>query len=187
MTIRLTSRPVALVAVGSLLAALFFGGAAQAITDTIFRYSSPKPGYLMLSPADFVRLGNSGSPAEHNINLLGITTTSAAQVCLLAPVHLPHGATIKQFRAFYKRPAASDVIFVMLRRINTMATTSDTVANGAQTQAPVTAGGGVTYVANASTNVVNNVQYGYYMYLCIANDSTLMNVRIDYTVTHAGD
>ncbi len=54
MTIHLTSHRVALVAVGGLLAVLSFGGVAQAITENVFRYSSPKTGSLMLSGASFV-------------------------------------------------------------------------------------------------------------------------------------
>ncbi len=49
----LTSRRAAFATVGGLLAAVSLSGVALAITDTAFRYSTPKKGYLTLMPAAF--------------------------------------------------------------------------------------------------------------------------------------
>ena len=112
MTIYLTSHRVALVAVGGLLAVLSFGGVAQAITENVFRYSSPKTSSLTLSSADFVP-SSTFSSQNYVFDETGITTTSISQRCFVAPVHLPQGATIKQLRAFYRRPNDDDVVFVL--------------------------------------------------------------------------
>jgi hypothetical protein len=142
----------------------------------------------MLSSADFVP-SSTFSSESYRFEERGIKTTSTSQRCFVAPVHLPQGATIKQLRAFYRRPNAADVVFVYLQRTNTTgaATSTDPVANEAQTQVPVTPGGSITYAANASRNIVNNVQFSYQVYLCIANTGSLIHARIDYTFTNAGD
>ena len=189
MTNHLTLRRLALVAAGGLVAALSFGGVAQAITDSVFKYSSPKTGALMLSPADFVP-SSTGSASDYSMSVTGgITTASAGQVCFLAPVHLPQAATITQLKAFHRRPDASDVVFVFLNRVNADGTTVQGVANGAQAIAPITvpAGGSVIYAANASTNVVNNLQFSYVVGLCIANNGRLISARVAYTFTTAGE
>lgn len=48
-----TSRNGAFFAAGGFLAALFITGAAQAITDAVFQYSTPKIGYLSINVAEF--------------------------------------------------------------------------------------------------------------------------------------
>jgi hypothetical protein len=188
MTIHLTSHRIALVAVGGLLAVLSFGGVAQAATENAFRYSSPKSSSLMLSAADFVP-SSTFSSENYRFEETGIKTTSISQRCFVAPVHLPQGATIKQLKAFYRRPNAADVVFVHLRRVNTTgpAVSGDPVANEVPTVAPVTPGGSFTYAANASRNIVNNVQFAYRVELCIANTGSLIHARVDYTFTNAGD
>jgi hypothetical protein len=100
----------------------------------------------MLSAASFVP-SSTFSSDNYLFDPTGISTTSNSNHCFVAPVHLPQGATIKQPRAFYRRPDVADAVFVFLRRINANATSVDGVANGAQTIAPITlAPGGQFYV-----------------------------------------
>ena len=46
MPTHVTSRRVALAAAGGLFAALSLSGAAQAITDNVFRYTNPRTGHF---------------------------------------------------------------------------------------------------------------------------------------------
>ena len=48
-------------ALGGFVAALLVGGAAQAITDTAFRYSTPKTGYLQIPNAASVAMDSGAS------------------------------------------------------------------------------------------------------------------------------
>jgi hypothetical protein len=134
---------VAIVAV--LMTGMLPGGDARAVTDTVFNYSEPRTGHLMLGPPDFAPYRND---VNYSINEgLAISATSNNEACLYASVHLPQSATITQMRAFYGRPTEGDVLFVVLRRLNAAPTGIVTVANYPPATTPLTQRGSVTYPA----------------------------------------
>src|SRR5688572_11300512 len=88
-----------LAAAAVLAAGLLMSSAAQAVTDTEFKYAEPRTGFLMLGPPDFVP---DASDVTYSMSGGGsIRTSSSGQVCFLAPVRLPHRATFRQMRVFY--------------------------------------------------------------------------------------
>src|SRR4051794_14416092 len=94
----LTSRSAVLFGAGGFLAALFLSGDAQAITDTVFKYSAAKTGRLPIPAAAFTPEGS----AVKYVNLggeLGPLTTSDA--CFHAPVNLANGAKMTTLVTYY--------------------------------------------------------------------------------------
>ena len=170
----------------TVLAAVPLGPAAQAVTDTEFRYSTNQRGYLMVPPGALVPSSNTSQ-----YDLQGgfkIITNSAAQVCFYAPVNLPNGARLTALRTWYLRPAAPDVFFVNLRRIGVAGLTLEMVAGDQSTQLPVrtTYGVGVTAI-NDGLEIIDNRRYAYYLQYCIANDAEIYTTRVDYIYRNAGE
>ena len=97
------------------LGGVLLGPSAQAVTDTEFRYSTNQRGYLMIPAAALVPSSNTSQYSRGGG--FKITTTAVAQVCFLAPVHLPNGARLTALRTWYLRPANPDVFFTLLYRV----------------------------------------------------------------------
>jgi hypothetical protein len=168
------------------LTAVSLGPAAQAVTDTEFRYSTNQRGYLMIPAAALVPSTNTS-----NYSRTGgyrITTTAVAQVCFLAPVNLPQGARLTAMRTWYLRPSNPDVFFALLYRVGvTGGLTIEIVAGDQNTQLPVRTayGGGVTAI-NDGMEIIDNQRYAYYLQNCFANDSEIYTTRVDYLYRNAG-
>ena len=184
---RISQRAFALAAFGGLVLAFTFAGAANAITDTSFRYSAPKTGYLTITAAAFTP-GLLASAYINNGAVLSPSTTNLT--CWFAPVNLPHGATMSQLALWYISESPDLVIIQLIRR---------TLANGAEGQivsesAP--ASGGLyrraSYPITGAMQTVDNARHGYYIRMCLEYDGTGNNpqyhgARITYTYTSAGD
>jgi hypothetical protein len=183
----ISQRALALGAFGGLVLAFAFAGAANAITDTSFRYSAPKTGYLTITAAAFTP-GNVASAYINNGAVLTPSTTNLT--CWYAPVNLPHGATMSQLALWYISESPDLVIIELTRR---------TLADGAEGSivgdaAP--ASGGLyrraSYPITGAMQTVDNARYGYYVRLCLQYDGTgttpqYHGSRITYTYTSAGD
>ena len=105
MTIHVTSRRVALAAAGGLLAALTLSGAAQAITDTVFRYTTPKTGHFGI---DVMAMAPDRTDAadDYLVSWSGVLGTGNA-LCFNTGVNLPnHDAVVglvyerREFKSF---------------------------------------------------------------------------------------
>ena len=160
-------------------------GPALAITETNFRYSQPRPGYLMLGPADFL-------PDDYNVNHSrpngeSLVTTSIGPICFHATVRLPHGAKVAHARLFYRKPAEANVIYLVMRRLNSNLADSQAITPYPPEQPPVALYGTAAYVTDPERNEVNNRAFRYDVQLCLSQYAELFNVRIDYTYTSAGD
>jgi hypothetical protein len=167
--------------------AVSLGPAAQAVTDTEFRYSTNQRGYLMIPASALVPTSNTTQyNREGGYNL---TTASASQVCFYAPVNLPNGAKLTALRTGYLRPTNPDVFYVNLRRITVPGGLNiEIVAGDQNTQLPVrnTYGVAVTTI-NDGMEIIDNQRYAYYLQYCIANDSEIYTTRIDYAYRNAGE
>ena len=184
---RISQRALARAAFGGLVLVFTFAGAANAITDTNFRYSAPKTGYLTITAAAFTP-GLLTSAYVNNGAVLSPSTTN--QTCWYAPVNLPHGATMSRLHLWYASESPDLVIIQLIRR---------TFANGAEGQivsesAP--ASGGLYRVAGypitGAMQTVDNARHGYYVRMCLQYDGTgetpkYHGARITYTYTSAGD
>jgi hypothetical protein len=169
------------------LAAVSLGPAAQAVTDTEFRYSTAQRGYFMIPAAALVPHSNTSQYSR--VGGFGITTSAVAQVCFYAPVNLPNGARLTAFRTWYVRPANPDVFFALLYRVGVPGGLTTELAAGDQgTQLPVRTTYGVAVTAiNDGMEIIDNQRYAYYLQYCIANDSEIYTTRIDYAYRNAGE
>jgi hypothetical protein len=183
----ISQRALVLAAFGGLVLALAFPGAAKAITDTNFRYSAPKTGYLTITAAAFTP-GVSASAYINNGAVISPSTTNLT--CWYAPVNLPHGATMSQLALWYVSESPDLVIIQLIRR---------TLANAAEGQivsesAP--ASGGLyrraSYPITGAMQTADNARHGYYIRMCLQYDGSgsspqYHGARITYTYTSAGD
>jgi hypothetical protein len=163
---------------------LSFGGAAQAITDTIFKYSTPKTGYLTLMPAAFTPRS-----LDFNYSLSNgyLRATTANITCFAAPVNLPQYAKMTSITMFYTLTSPDAM---------TLSLEYHVLAGGAGTvvsDSPPATGGYPKWVnipiTNASLQTVDNAHNGYYFDLCMqtTHNSNFNGARMNYTYTNAGD
>lgn len=180
MTKYLTSCNAAFFAAGGFIAALFLGGAAYAITDTAFNYSTPKTGYLAIPTAAFVARYNS----DVYSNFGYVLTTSSSTHCFSAPVNLPQGAKMTALAIWYAKND-SDAVAVTLSRQKLSDGTLDTIS----TLVPVNTSG-VRKPANVNITTlqgVDNLHYSYFIEACVSKTEQFYSARIAYTYTDAGD
>jgi hypothetical protein len=171
--------------IGGFLAALFLGGAAQAITDTAFKYSTPKTGFYGLSPMAFAPDSNASADA-YNIswpdNSGNITGTGH---CFNAGVNLPQGSKISAMAVWYTgtgsllvalyRSKVADGSFDYVDSINAnVASATRKVINQA--------------IASAAFATVDNQAYVYSVGICLQSGNVQYDAgRITYSYTTAGD
>jgi hypothetical protein len=185
MNTYLTSRRLALVAAGGVLAALSLSGVAQAVTDTIFRYTTTKTGYFGI---DFMAMAPSNAAAADNYqigNLTGLTATGVR--CFNTGVNLPHGARMTQLVVWTTSGATSNPATAMYRHRLPDGSTDEIVpsylivddsGNRKQTNIPI---------ANNTIAVVRNTGYTYGFAVCLGSGDTFHGARVAYIYFQAGD
>jgi hypothetical protein len=158
-------------------------GTAQAITDTIFQYSSPKTGYLTISPAAL-------SPTADGVDYIigfsgGVHLQTNSLQCFVTGVNLPHGARITQMLVFYTTGGTGPQV-----RLYRESLTTGVAQQIANANLPLT--GGARSAASVpiapSLAIVGNAAFTYGFGTCLSDTAnTLHGVRITYTYTNAGD
>jgi hypothetical protein len=88
---------------GTLVAATTIG-AAQAITDSNFIYSSPKTGFYSI---DSAALTPENELIVYNSGLHGISPATAASGCFVTGVNLPNRATITDLDVWFRSGASA--------------------------------------------------------------------------------
>lgn len=179
----LTSRNAAFFAAGGFVAALFLAGAAHAITDTVFKYTTPKTGFLAFPPAAFAPAGgtyniyNDGSILQVNTN----NTT-----CLVAPVNLPQGATMTGLAIWYAKISGTVDLKLVTMPFSTAAWNELLDMSLADTSFERV--GKARSITGAAAKI-DNVHNSYWLHFCATNSSSTYfnSVRITYTYTNAGD
>jgi hypothetical protein len=176
----------ALMAASSLLlGSLAVGGAAHAITDNVFRYSTPQTGFINVPPTAHVPQYYADQYAYQNNGVLKVLTNTLT--CFRAVLYLPDKATIREFSVWYSNSGGA-LSLTLLRNENS--------EPGEQIASKVLADtGSVNTVARAKKTIsgagsrVDNEHYGYWIQYCAQNslNSGLFNVRITYSYTNAGD
>jgi hypothetical protein len=159
-------------------------GTAQAITDTVFKYSTPKTGFFTI---DAMALAPDGDVNLHFFNTWddGLRPAANNDRCFNAGVNLPNGATITQLSLWYKR-SGSNVSVTFIRK---------KLADGAVNFAVVTLVDDsntrkVEHIQiNPAVAAVNNNLYSYGLGVCLGDvpDNAFYSARISYTYTTAGD
>jgi hypothetical protein len=174
-------RTFAVATCSGVVIALTLSGAARAITDTVFRYSTPKTGYLTLHPVAFTIQASSMA----FVVLQDTAISPEPDGCLGAPVNLPHGATITAV-TFWMTTGDPDPASVRMFR-----TRLQTGANEYLFSENAPNHGGVRRSFSLDVpdfNVINNAQYAYGVVACMINNpDALHGVRVTYTYSNAGD
>lgn len=177
-----TSRNAAFFAAGAFTAALFIGGAAQAITDTVFKYSTPQTGFLQIPNGSFVA-ETSTSAYSNNTDAISIGIDTVT-TCFQAPVNLPAGAKMTELDiAYQKANGTSDFTVLMVRR-----KMSDATSTIMFSQHLANTGYKVAHIPITTLQLVDNQQYSYAVELCMNSTSSFFRgARIVYTYTNAGN
>jgi hypothetical protein len=176
-----TSQRAVLAAAGGLVIALFFSGVAQAITDNVFRYSTPKTGYYSIDHLAVTPL-RSNDTYQREFDA-GLHNTGAGQSCFGAGINLPHGATLKTATAWYRSNVGGDPTFyVVVQQLST--------AHATVHQRSVADDSGTLKTASIPLTplvVINNNLNSYAFVVCIYPSDVFYSARLIYTVENAGD
>ena len=168
--------------IAGVLGVALLGGGALAITDTTFRYSTPKTGHYGIS---YLTMTPTSSTTNYSSSATtGLSTTSASG-CFSTGVSLPHGATITGLTVWYGSTSASTPTVYFLRHkssdgaVNTISYTSFRSSGGARKSA--------TLPVSPNYVEVNNVGYTYAFVVCLSPGDYFYAGRIPDTYTNAGD
>jgi hypothetical protein len=181
------SSVVKIAALAAALNLMIAGGAAHAITDTVFRYSTPQTGFLNIPPTAQVPQWDIYAYLHFNNGVLRVSTN--AEACFAAPVYLPERATVREFAAWYSNGGGT-LSLTLSRMANSTTFGGEQIATTALSDT-----GGVGIYAKAKKSVsggaaeIDNSRFSYWMGYCAVNavNATLLNVRITYTYRNAGD
>jgi len=172
-------------AAGGFVATLFLGGAAYAVTDTIFKYSTPKTGYYSLSPNAFGGDGF-GNYGDHIIGWPDYLGTSAGG-CFTTGVNLPQGAKLTALAAWTSSDAATGVR-IHLHRVNLATGHSDEIVLLQSKDTTQTRTTNTFKIPASATATVDNQRFDYGVAVCLASaNSRYLGGRITYSYDNAGD
>jgi len=172
------------IAVAAVVATTAAIGAAQAITDTAFNYSSPTVGFFSINPA---ALSSEDSFMDYSKDASRLSRDGGNAACFGAGVNLPHGAKVTTLSVLYD---SSDVgldpeFFIQRQRhsngvLETVAHSIGHDDTGLRRA--------VTITVAANVAAVDNVNYSYAFRACPGVPSnTFRSARIRYTYSNAGD
>lgn len=177
----LTLRNVAAAVSGALLLALALSGTAKAITDTIYKYSTPKTGFYTIHPAAFTP-----DQSTRSFDMgwgLGVSS-SDGNTCFNASINLPSGVTVTELDSWFKSTSGAEAFW--MARVPVGSTSFDYLANKTDTDTSATMK--PVLVPVSQNNVIDNHHYLYIVGFCVANAADIFHgARITYTYANAGD
>jgi hypothetical protein len=176
----------ALTIAGSLLAIVSIAAIAQAATDTIYRYSTPRTGVFQLSALAM-------TPTDKNVDYEieapgGRVRMLSGSGCFTGGVNLPNGATITSVAGIIASGGgAGHPGFVFMRH-----TTSDGDLVAIAMLEEIFDDSGARKIFKAAVSedakAVNNNLYSYGFVVCLPGTADYFyGAKIGYTFTHAGD
>jgi hypothetical protein len=170
-------------AAGALVTATLVGGAAHAVTDTIFKYTTPKTGYLSVDPVGLMPLTHDDADAYGIYYVYdGVTTTTRAYSCFGKSVELPQGAKVTALAGWYQRGMR-----LSLYRHSPAQASSEVIADRVFKTTETTVRPG-TVAIDAARATINNQRYTYALIMCLPETSNnFFGARVTYTYTTAGD
>jgi hypothetical protein len=174
----------ALVAVCSLAAVISFAGMARAITDTVFKYSSPKKGFYAIHHLAMSPDNTESTTGYSNVGDDRLTVNATS--CFNSGINLPQGATMTAVTIWYANSSSSvDDVQALLWRKTLSDGSSDLIANKIFT-GHLGYKAGVLPLAPGLTQV-NNQQHVYGLVICLGENDGFWGARITYTYNNAGD
>jgi hypothetical protein len=172
--------------VGSLLAVLAVAGTAQAVTDTVFKYSAPKNGFFTIDHTAMTPLA-SGSSYTSSFDT-GLRLTTNGGPCFAAGVHLPNGAKITGVAVTYRSGVGEDPGGLLFSRKFSDGTATPIAVKEIVDDSDVRKVAHLGMLATPSQATVNNAQYSYTFGFCLETTDNFFDMaRIAYTFQHAGD
>lgn len=178
MSRHLISRNVAFFITAGFVAALFLGGAAHAITETVFNYSTTQKGYFTIEAMGFSP-DSSGDQYGTDWQSGGLATQSQTFGCANTAVHVPNGAKLRALDIWYK----TSVRVIFMRHSLTDGTRHLIGSDTTLTDGSATRQHGIIAFA---PETVDNLHYAYSVGLCLQT-GVFYAARVDYTYTNAGD
>jgi hypothetical protein len=177
-------RATVVAASAAVVVALFLSGAAYAVTDSVFRYSTPQTGYLAIPATAFRALDDNYDYYFENRFALRQGTSNFA--CYAAPVNLPQGADMTVLTAWFANVGGTASL-KLVRQLHTGFLKDLAVRPLPATATPVN-----QQVSKAITDaeaIIDNQNNAYWVEYCVNNglNAILFTVRVTYTFTTAGD
>jgi hypothetical protein len=183
----LSARHVAAAAAGGIFAALSFSGIAQAITDTVFKYTVPKTGYYSIDrTAMYPGSTNSGADYQVGTSTPGLGLITGQNACFQTGVHLPHGATVTLVRIWHRFSGATGNPHIRLRSQMLADGIPIDIASREFTSNVVTRTA-TNLVLTPGHTKIDNFARAYGLIVCIYPDDIFFAARITYTYENAGD
>ena len=146
------------IALGSVVAAFSFSGVAQAITDSVFRYDTPKTGYYTI---DAMAMSPDSSPTAlsyGNIAGSGLGGSTGTR-CFNTGVNLPQGVTVTAITFWYKSGVGGNPSGSLLRHKLSDGTQNVIANNTFVDDSNVRIGGALPVIPTFAT--INNNAFSY--------------------------
>ena len=172
----------------AIFVALLASGTANAITDTVFRYSTPQTGYLALPANVFTPLDDSTVYSVTNRSQLRLDTDDFA--CFVTPVNLPQGADMTQLTVWYQNETATLTVSLLKNTNLDIPDGFKVVARRSLPRGDASARQEANRPIAGPNAIVDNKDNHYWLEYCAQNaftDGILQSVRITYTYKNAGD
>lgn len=180
------ARLFAIVCYSAAILALLSGRIANAVTDTIFQYKTPKTGYFTISPEALAPENSDGAKVYLNAPNL-VRPTFGNAVCMVSGVNLPNGALIKALTAWVSSDVDRGVQIELFR--NNPATGQLTAIDEVESHDSTQTRGAIEarFVVGAAPTV-NNQHFNYSFVVCLeTSNSIFYGGRITYSYSDAGD
>ncbi len=166
---------------------LFLSGAAQAITESVFQYSTPQNGYYSIHPASL-----SPQHLDQPLNyFIGDELTTNNVRCFQTGVNLPDGAKLTALRVWYRASTTTPsgpMDFRLFRTAlgsgagNLIGFKKAIIISGERATELIALSGPAATVHNAQ------FMYGFSVCMYVVNpDAAFGGARLNYTYTTAGD
>lgn len=167
--------------------ALLSGGLALGVTDTQFRYSTPKPGSFSISFAALAKDSSSAGSFQMNFDGGYIVESPGGSDCFGTGVNLPQAAVITQVRVWMASTHAGGTTVRLFRN----QLSNGAVSNIAAQDGLFTDTNGIRRAASIPVTpalaTVSNTAFSYGMLICLNQEDKFYAARIDYLYSLAGD
>ncbi len=173
------------VAVAAAVATIAVIGAAQAITETAFNYSSPKVGFFSINP---VALTSDTSLMDWEKDSTRLSREGGQAKCFGAGVNLPQGATLTNVMVWYHSDEIAQNPQFSLQRQRHSDGVLQNIAQLVGTDHSSLRASVSVAVDPSNLTTIDNARFSYAFRVCpISIQTSFFSARIRYTYSNAGD
>lgn len=153
---------------------------AFAIDSSAFNYTTPKTGYLSVSPMDFAPDGSSSAANPYFNSWFGNVLTGNG--CFNTGLNFPHGATVTSVRVWY-----SGALFINFTQTElATGTTGPSLQQSFPTNGTTDRRTSILAFGTPALKI-DTLKYSYALGICVGPDDSFRGARMQYTYTNAGD